>query len=145
MRPTRQSQGKQKKDRRLLVLLFFIVLLLLSEQSAKPAKEFKKITWSQLTSDELPVLLHRGSSPATRDCSQLSPQLAFLLGEKLAINRATSKELELLPGIGPALAQRIVDFRRQHGHFSSSSDLQNVTGIGPKVTQSLAHHVEYSP
>ena len=49
---------------------------------------------------------------------------------KVNINTATAKELETLPGIGPTFAQRIVDYRSQHGPFSNLLELTNVTGIG---------------
>jgi competence protein ComEA len=46
------------------------------------------------------------------------------------INTATLDQLETLPGIGPVLGQRIVDYRQQHGPFRSVEDLLNVSGIG---------------
>ena len=49
------------------------------------------------------------------------------------INAATATELEALPGIGPTLAQRIIDYRTQHGPFQSIEDIMNVSGIGPAI------------
>lgn len=46
------------------------------------------------------------------------------------INTATAEELEALPGIGPVLAQRIVEYRAEHGPFASAEDLLEVKGIG---------------
>ena len=50
----------------------------------------------------------------------------------LDINRATARELEGLPGIGPTLAGRIVDYRQRKGGFQSINELKLVPGIGPK-------------
>lgn len=50
--------------------------------------------------------------------------------EKVNINTATSEELQTLPGIGPTLAQRIIDYRNEHGPFSNLLELTNVKGIG---------------
>jgi competence protein ComEA len=47
------------------------------------------------------------------------------------LNSATLEQLEALPGIGPVTAQKILDYRRQHGAFHSVEELQGVPGIGP--------------
>ena len=46
------------------------------------------------------------------------------------LNTATVEQLDSLPGIGPVLAQRILDWRTQHGPFVSVDQLRQVTGIG---------------
>lgn len=57
---------------------------------------------------------------------------------KLNINTANAGDFDRLPGIGPVLAQRIVDYRTQHGPFRDIKDLMKVPGIGPKKFDSLA-------
>ncbi|MCC6905863.1 MAG: helix-hairpin-helix domain-containing protein [Anaerolineae bacterium] len=47
------------------------------------------------------------------------------------INTATGPELELLPGIGPATAEKIIAYREAYGPFTRIEDIQNVSGIGP--------------
>jgi competence protein ComEA len=55
----------------------------------------------------------------------------------LNINTASVADLQELPGIGPALAQRIVDHRAENGPFRSVGDLQNIRGIGPALFQEI--------
>jgi competence protein ComEA len=57
------------------------------------------------------------------------------------LNTATLAQLETLPGVGPVLAQHILDWRGQHGRFASVSQLQQVSGIGPSKYAALAGRV----
>lgn len=62
-------------------------------------------------------------------------------GGLVNLNTATIADLETLPGIGPAIAQRIIDFRESNGGFRKVEDLLEVSGIGPKTFEELRDHV----
>ena len=53
------------------------------------------------------------------------------------INTAGADELKALPGIGPAKAEAIVEYRKQHGNFKSVEELKNVKGIGESLFNRL--------
>jgi len=66
--------------------------------------------------------------------------LAMLL-LALNLNTATPKQLESLPGIGPALARRIVDFREKKGGFKRVEELLAIPGISEKKWKALRTHL----
>jgi competence protein ComEA len=57
------------------------------------------------------------------------------------LNTATADQLQTLPGVGPVLAQRIVEYRDQHGGFRTVADLRQVTGIGDARYRDLKDRV----
>jgi competence protein ComEA len=61
------------------------------------------------------------------------------------LNTATKEDLVALPGIGPAKAQAILDYRAQHGGFKSVEELKDVKGIGAKRFEKLKPEVSVSP
>lgn len=65
-------------------------------------------------------------------------------GGPVDLNTATAAELDALPGIGPVLAQRIVDWRTEHGRFASVDQLREVTGIGESKFRDLQPAVTVS-
>jgi competence protein ComEA len=52
---------------------------------------------------------------------------------RVNVNAATAQELEALPGIGPEIARRIIEYRHANGSFASVEDLRKVSGIGDRV------------
>lgn len=60
------------------------------------------------------------------------------------VNAASAAELEQLPRVGPALAQRMVAWRERHGPFAGPEDLRHVRGIGPSTVRLLLPRVTFS-
>lgn len=66
-------------------------------------------------------------------------------GERIDPNTASTDELDRLPKVGPALAQRIVDWRASHGRFESLADFDSVPGVGPALLREAAPHLALRP
>jgi len=61
---------------------------------------------------------------------------------KIPINTAQTDELDVLPGIGPGLAGRIVAYRNEHGPFKTVEDIKKVKGIGSKLLEKMLPFIE---
>lgn len=67
---------------------------------------------------------------------------ALVFGIKMDVNRVSCKDLMVVPGIGPVLAQRICSFRKEKGAFWNLNEILNVKGIGTKKLESIRKFVE---
>ena len=144
--PTVALDHDESKDKRTLVLFLFGCLLLAWD------------LWPDNTLQSMKryaVALHGNISMAVVECSATGPsqgttfdpavpigseipaRYAIFLHQPLAINRADQKSLELLPGVGPHLAEALVDYVDGHGPVSKPEDLLHVPGIGPKTLERL--------
>lgn len=61
--------------------------------------------------------------------------------KKIDLNQATTTELQLLPGVGPTLSKRIVEYRERNGQFEKIEDLMQVQGIGLKIFEQIQDYI----
>ena len=73
------------------------------------------------------------------------PTAAVTAASPVNLNAATAAELETLPGVGPAMATRILEYRQKNGGIKKVEDLMNVTGIGEKNFLKLKALVTVAP
>jgi len=66
---------------------------------------------------------------------------AIIVADKININTATKEQLQRIKGIGPTIAERIVQYRTEHGKFTSIDELTRVKGIGPKLLQKMEPYI----
>ena len=71
------------------------------------------------------------------------PSGSVASADKININTATAAELDKLPGVGPAMAKRIVEWRQANGPFQSGEDLKQVKGIGEAKYQKLKDKISW--
>lgn len=64
---------------------------------------------------------------------------------RLNINTAMDYELTMLPGIGPAKARAILQYREEHGPFSTLEEMVKVRGIGPEILEAIRPHAMCAP
>jgi len=88
------------------------------------------------------VQLPSSSAPrpnALRETAKRAAQLSrpLLPGERIDLDHADVSEITRLPRVGPALAQRIVAWRTEHGPFGSLSRLDSVPGVGVKLLDAI--------
>ena len=93
------------------------------------------------SSDSSEVIKLRVVVLSDDESSADSPQAAVPSKSKININTASIELLDTLPGIGPSFAQRIIDYRNEHGSFRSIDELTNVKGIGPKTLEKMRDEI----
>lgn len=75
------------------------------------------------------------------DETKPSQETNITTGIKININTATIEELNALPGIGPVLAQSVIDYRAENGPYRDVSDLLNVHGLGQKTLDKILEYI----
>ena len=158
------SSDTDKKDLRPLVLVLF-ALCILSVTAirngwlpsfAKPVSTPQKLAWCD---GSVATGLYRVPTDAPYPAGEEQPQaesapgqetrasrkppakLAPLFFKPIPINKADEELLITIPGIGPVLAKRIIEFRGQHGRITAIEELDEVKGIGPAKLEKLKAHL----
>jgi competence protein ComEA len=87
-------------------------------------------------SDGSQIVVPKRVPPTAAGAAPADPGAASSRGP-VHLNTATVEQLDELPGVGPVTAQKIVEYREQHGAFSSVEDLDAIPGIGPARLEQL--------
>jgi competence protein ComEA len=73
-----------------------------------------------------PVLSAQTKAPAPKQAATATA------GAPVNLNTASAEQLATIPGVGPKMAERIIDYRQKNGSFKKIEDLMNVSGVGEK-------------
>lgn len=107
-----------------------------------PASESKPKASGPIVT-ELPAAPAPAVAPAQSESPRSAAPVAANPPAKINVNTASLTELETLPGVGPKLAQRILDDRTKNGNYKTLKDLDRVSGIGTKTLERLAPLVTF--
>ena len=120
-------------------LLVGIVVSLVSRYAPEHTPDFRVIKGAV----EVPAAQTRGTPDRVEDAAPPSPVPARPSEDEspIDLNRASATDLQKLPGIGPAIARRLVSHRAEHGPFRRIEDLTAVRGIGPKSLERIRSRV----
>jgi competence protein ComEA len=116
---------------------------------AKPRADLTSLNLAALLTDGEQIIVLRighaapggGSTIVTGSGAGASGASGGGAGDLVNLNTATLDQLEGLPGIGPVLAQKILDYRTDHGPFKTIEGLMDVSGIGDKRFADLKAHI----
>lgn len=107
----------------------------LPRETTAKAKKPRRSKASTKAQSKTVAGLPRALTPDGKLSNNASPQ--YLAKHPLDLNKITREQLEALPGVGPSLAQKILDYRAQNSAFKNVDELDNVSGIGEKKLAAL--------
>lgn len=144
-RKRKEAIAKIKKAVALLCLLAAGFYYVLTEKS--PASEqliyLESGTQTEIASETAAEL--QTSAVSEAEISETVPEIVQETTaeekEKIDLNQATLEELDTLPGIGPATAQLIVEYRETYGGFAAVEEIMNVKRIGDKTFEKIRDYI----
>ena len=85
------------------------------------------------------------ASALTAQSKAPAPKPTATAAAPVNLNTATAEQLATIPGVGPKMAERIIDYRQKNGGFKKIEDLMNVKGIGEKMFLNLKPLIIVTP
>ncbi len=141
-----------KTERKALLVITAVILLSIFVQWMRPHTTrvkpydytmqdslFKALSGDTLSADRPQA--YASSSLSAPYHSQYSKHKESHPIQRIDLNKAGSSDLQRLPRIGPAIAGRILAYRKKHGSFKSTEELMRIKGIGPKTYKKIAPFV----
>ena len=110
-----------------------------NQNDLKNNENFEYITMSS-GDEKNDANINNSASNTSSEESSSNKESAFKISV-VNINTATQTELETLPGIGPSLALKIINYRKENGKFSSIEDIKNVSGIGDAKFENIKNYI----
>jgi competence protein ComEA len=104
----------------------------------------RNLNLARILNDGEKIFIPEKGEAVSSDKGAVSSQegkVAGAISDLVNINTASEKELDTLPGIGPAFAQRIIDYREKQGGFKTIEEIQAVAGIGPKLFEKIREKI----
>lgn len=85
--------------------------------------------------------INNSSISSTFSSTSSSNATSSTKNSKININKATQAELEIIPGIGPSTALKIINYRNENGKFKSIEDIKNISGIGDSKYEKMKDYI----
>lgn len=134
----------QKRDGRIIILLAIVAFVIGYNCFFKNLQQQDNQTVFPSVLSIENNQLQFTNSPKNRDITdQIPVSSAQFFFEKISINHGSKEQLMMLQGIGPKMADRIIQFREVHGAIRDKTDLMKIPGIGPQTYEKLRDSITF--